>query len=114
MNNFSRIEFLRLLHVFAIAFFVVLIEAIQREKIPQHDSILTGDLYFHELMATKNPNRFKEQLRMPKEYFTDLLRILVDSGKLKHSRKVSAGEKLMIFLQLLQNKQTSTQRKVAA
>jgi hypothetical protein len=26
--------------------------------IPQHDSILTGQLYYEELMTTRNPNRF--------------------------------------------------------
>ena len=35
-----------------------------KEKTPYHDSILTGRLYYEEIMTTNNKNRFMDVARM--------------------------------------------------
>jgi hypothetical protein len=39
------------------------------EPISQHDSLLTGDMYYDELMNTDNPSRFLIVSRMNKATF---------------------------------------------
>jgi hypothetical protein len=70
----------------------------EQEPIPQHDSILTGKLYYEELMNTANESRFRTAARMDKETFIKLLNRLKNQGGLEDSKKVSAGEKLMTFI----------------
>ena len=68
---------------------------------PKHTSILTGALYFSELMATANVPRFRNSARMSRETFEQLVRRCKAQGGLKDTRKISAGEKVMIFLYIL-------------
>ena len=68
------------MHLAVIALFKVLHDICVRERIPQHDSILSGDLYYQELMNTRSLNRFADQMRMPREYFIELLQILQAHG----------------------------------
>ena len=72
--------------------------------VPKHTSILTGAIYFAELMETENNARFRACARMSKETFQRLLARAMADGGLKDSRKISAGEKLMIFLYVLSGK----------
>jgi hypothetical protein len=39
------------------------------KPVPQHDSLLTGQIYYNELMATRNTNRFMNVARMDKATF---------------------------------------------
>jgi DDE superfamily endonuclease len=66
--------------------------------IPQHDSILTGQLYYEELMTTRNPNRFINVARMDRPTFLSLIDLLTTEGGLKNSMFISSGEKLLIFI----------------
>ena len=54
--------------------------AINGGPVPQHDSILTGQRYYAELMATRNSNRFHTAARMDKETF------FITIGTSDHSR----------------------------
>lgn len=44
-----------------------------KEPVPCRTSLLSGHLYFHEIMSTPNENRFIEVCRMRKETFDLLL-----------------------------------------
>lgn len=69
--------------------------------IPQHDSILTGQLYYAELLETRNLNRFLNVVRMDKPTFLSLIDLLTTEGDLQNSMFLSCGEKLLIFIQTL-------------
>ena len=71
------------------------------ENIAHHDSALSGREYYMEVMNSSSWRRFLNVTRMRKRCFLDLLKLLKDSGGLKDSKYVCAGEKLMIFLTLL-------------
>jgi hypothetical protein len=76
----------------------------KEEPVPQHDSILTGHLYYEELMRTRNVNRFRNCVRMDKETFLQLLQMLVEHGGLVESnrtKKITVGEKVMTFIHVL-------------
>jgi hypothetical protein len=60
--------------------------------VPQHDSILTGQLYYAELLATRNTNRFINVARMDKPTFLSLLDLLTTQGGLENSMFLTAGE----------------------
>jgi hypothetical protein len=73
----------------------------------QHNSVLTGHLYYREIMDTLNVARFRDATRMDKATFGKLLDLLTrdeDGSALEDSfgRRcaISAGEKLLTFLQL--------------
>ena len=66
----------------------------RRQPRPQHNSVLTGDLYFREIMATENVNRFREVARMDKETF-DLLKDNLIDGGLRDSMYICSGQKLL-------------------
>ena len=72
-----------------------------REVIIHHDSALTGEQYFQEVMNSRSWRRFLEVTRMSKRSFGILLNLLKTHGGLRNSKKISAGQKLMIFLFLL-------------
>lgn len=83
----------------------------KRERTVKHDSILTGQLHYDELMNTENENRFREQVRMDKPTFEKLVKLLENHGGLKRSKgwcylqekrvEVCPGEKVMIFIDIL-------------
>lgn len=62
-----------------IALVIVGVYQARRRPIRQHDSILTGDLYFKEIMNNQNARRFSEVARMDKATFTLLLDLLIDT-----------------------------------
>ena len=70
----------------------------RRQPIPQHNSVLTGDLYFREIMATVSVNRFLQVAGMDKDTFNSLKRLLVDVGGLQNSMYICAGQKLVILI----------------
>jgi hypothetical protein len=71
-----------------------------KDPVPQHDSVLTGQLYYEELMATRSAARFLHAARMDRETFLSLLALLESKG-LKDGRKLCTGEKLFILLEAL-------------
>jgi hypothetical protein len=64
--------------------------------------------YLRELLETDNVARFHEIARMDKQTFLKLLNLLIIEGNLRDSRKVSAEEKLMIFIQALKGLKFTT------
>ena len=70
----------------------------RRQPVAQHDSILTGDLYYQEIMATINVSRFLQIARMDKQTFVKLKELLMNVGGLEDSMYICAGQKLMILL----------------
>jgi hypothetical protein len=78
-----------------------------KERIPQHDSALTGNLYYEELMATRSAARFLYAARMDRATFVALLALLVSKG-LKDGRLLCAGEKLFILIEALKGSSTRT------
>ena len=67
MNRPPFAQMVIFMHLVVIALLKVIQEICVHERIPQHDSILTGERYFQELMNTKSENRFIDQMRMPRE-----------------------------------------------
>ena len=55
------------------------------QPVIQHNSELTGDKYFREIMATENVHRFREVARMDKETFVKFIAPLCDIGGLHNS-----------------------------
>ena len=50
----------------------------RREPIPQHNSLLTGQMYYDELMITENPSRFLTAARMDKPTFIAFVIVLCE------------------------------------
>jgi hypothetical protein len=71
------------------------------EPVPQHNSILTGSMYYAELLETKNEARFRSVVRMDLETFERLLRFLQEKAGLDNSKFIEDGQKLMIFIHIL-------------
>ena len=67
-------------------------------KTPARTSSLTGNLYYEHLINHSNGRVFREVARMDKPTFVHLKKALEDSGKIKTTRNICTGEKLMIFL----------------
>ena len=72
----------------------------RRQPRIQHNSVLTGDLYYREIMNTENVNRFRRVARMDKDTFNLLHANLVDGG-LSNSMYICTGQKILIFLYVL-------------
>jgi len=72
------------------------------DRVDQHNSILSGSLYFNELMQTENESRFLSCVRMNREdSFIPLIDFLKNEGGLKDSLKICVGQKIMIFIHIL-------------
>ena len=69
--------------------------------VPQHDSILTGQIYYNELMTTRNTHRFRNVARMDRPTFLSLVDLLSNQSNLRNSMFMTAGEKLLIFIHAL-------------
>jgi hypothetical protein len=66
-----------------------------------HDSILSGQIRYDEIMNSENHHRFLDECRMSKEVFLLFLDFMRDRGLLSDSVHICAGQKLMIYLTLL-------------
>ena len=71
------------------------------QPVIQHNSELTGDKYFREIVATENVHRFREVARMDKETFVKFIALLGDIGGLHNSMYICTGQMAMIFCQVL-------------
>ena len=61
-------------------------------------SSLYGEQWLEQLLDQRHSTRIHDNLRMDRETFLKLSEWLQDHGGLRHSRCVSAGQKLAIFL----------------
>jgi hypothetical protein len=94
-------EFYIILVGLLVAILQILIENEREEPIPYHDSILTGQMRYDELMNSNNPHRFLDECRMSKYVFILFVEFMKDKGNLTDSKHICAGQKLMIYLTLL-------------
>jgi hypothetical protein len=69
--------------------------------VPEHTSVLTGAMYYRELMDSDSGPRFLNACRMYKPTFIRLLHLLKEEGGLQSSKRMVAGEKIMIFIHTL-------------
>ena len=80
------------------------------DPIRQHDSVLTGRLYYREIMNLPSSHRFSNVARMDKETFILLKSFLAQHGNLRRSQTINVGQKVMIFVHVLighTNRQTA-------
>ena len=84
-----------------VAVVLAAVNAFRGNRIVQHNSLLTGDLYFKEIMATQNVNRFSQVALMDSETFTSVRQFLMKYGGLKKSMYICAGQKLTILIYVL-------------
>ena len=83
-------------------------EGERKAPIPYHNSIRTGATYYDEIMSTNNMNRFKDITRCPsKETFEELVSCLETNGGLESTILISAGEKVLTFLDLVRKEKNS-------
>ena len=70
---------------------------------PQHTSILTGQLYYNEIIEHDNVAYFRKvaRMKMEKESFLQLWDLLEREEGLKRLFKICAGQKMMIFIHIL-------------
>ena len=69
------------------------LQNVARNPVLQHTSVLTGQLYFAEVMETYNVHRFHEVARMDHATFI--------AGGLVNSLYICAGKKIMFLVQVL-------------
>jgi hypothetical protein len=70
-----------------------LIATLAGEKVPQHDSIRSGDTLFREMLFGESVPRCLHCCRMTRSSFRILLKLLEKEGGLKDGVKISVGEK---------------------
>ena len=72
------------------------------DPVPQHTSILTGEMRFEEYMTTENEHDFFDNVKMDRENsFLPLVELLTTHGRLTDGSEISAGQKIMIFIDIL-------------
>jgi hypothetical protein len=86
----------------------ILLDLDQEDPIPYHNSVLTGQMRFEEVMNTQNPKRFSDCCRMDKRTFTLMLYFLIDHGELVGSENICAGQRLMIYISILKGSSNRT------
>ena len=74
---------------------------VARNPVLQHTSVLTGQLYFAEVMETYNVHRFHEVARMDRSTFIKLRVMMMEAGGLEDSLYICAGQKIMVLVQVL-------------
>jgi hypothetical protein len=84
------------------AILVSVAAVVPEPPLPKHVSILTGKDHFQELLDSENEKCFCDSAGMDKITFHGLLNLLMIEGGLRNgSKKICAGEKLLIFIQVL-------------
>jgi hypothetical protein len=83
-----------------VAIFPILL-GLLRDPEPYHDSALTGQMRYDELMNSPNEHRFSDETRMSKDCFIKLINFMKTRGMLLDSTHICAGQKLMIYITLL-------------
>lgn len=78
------------------------------EKTPCHTSSLTGSNYIQEVLASKNPHRIRDVLRMPGFAFTSLCQWMINHDLLTDgSGTVGIEEQLAIFMRIVGQKSSN-------
>ena len=88
----------------AIVVVAAVVSALQnavRNPVLQHTSVLTGQLFFAEVMETYNIHRFHEVARIDHATFVKLREMHMDAGGLVDSLYICAGQKIMVLVQVL-------------
>lgn len=65
-----------------VAAVAVIVHEAHPAPVIQHDSLITGNLYYQEVMETRNVHRFSNVVRMDKPTFTSLLQFVCEFGDL--------------------------------
>ena len=84
-----------------VAVVVGALQNVARNPVLQHTSILTGQLYFAEVMDTYNVHRFHEVARMNRATFVKLREMMMDAGGLVDFLYICGGQKIMVLVQVL-------------
>ena len=87
--------------IVVVAAVVGALQNVARNPVLQHTSILTGQLYFAEVMETFNVHRFHEVARMDRATFIKLRVMMMDAGGLVDSLHICAGQKIMVLVHFL-------------
>mmetsp|Transcript_24507 Transcript_24507/g.22267 ORF Transcript_24507/g.22267 Transcript_24507/m.22267 type:complete len:393 (+) Transcript_24507:74-1252(+) len=77
-------------------------ESINIYKESYHNSMLSGQRYYLELIESSNEQRFIDVARMRKSTFITLINVLENHYNLKSTSLISVGEKVMITIYILQ------------
>ena len=81
----------------AIVIIVAAFLSLRRERISQHNSILTGNLRYWEVVRHENPQYFFNHCGMTKKVFLLLIsKLTSEMGQLCDGTKIGAGQKIMI------------------
>jgi hypothetical protein len=103
-NRNAALQTLNFLVAILLAVIPLLLSSLLDDPQPYHDSALTGQMRYDELMNSDNPNLFLDVTRMSKECFILLLDFMRTRGSLMDSNHICAGQKLMIFITMLKGK----------
>jgi hypothetical protein len=87
--------------IVVVAAVVGALQNVARNPVLQHTSVLTGQLYFAEVMETYNVHRFHEVARMDRSTFIKLRVMMMEAGGLEDSLYICAGQKIMVLVQVL-------------
>ena len=82
--------------VVVVAAVVGALQNVVRNPVLQHTSVLTGQLYFAEVMETYNVHRFHKVARMDRATFIKLRIMMMDAGGLLDSLYICAGQKIRV------------------
>ena len=74
---------------------------LRSSPVPQHDSALTGDMNYKEVMRSPNVNRFLNVTLMDKDTFVKLKHFLCLRGNLRRSISVTVGQKVLLSIHVL-------------
>jgi hypothetical protein len=87
--DIGKMEIEKIESILCVMCFVMMLVAanttVVKEKYKQHNSILTGKLYYEEIMNTSNQNRFLHVTLMDKETFVKLMALLKEKGGFYYS-----------------------------
>ena len=76
-------------------------EVVHEDPIPEHNSILTGQLFVQELMDSNNLARFRLYARMDKHNFITLVNFMKIQCHLQDSRYINVEQKILILIHVL-------------
>jgi hypothetical protein len=83
------------------AVIVGLKDYIRDDPVPLHTRVMTGPQTYQHFLWHRHERVMKDKTRMSRDLFLALVNILKEEGGLVDGRKIEAGLKLMIFLDVL-------------
>ena len=107
---FTMVECVDVLMLLVVLLPLLLLKRNGKQRLIQHDSILTGDGYYNELIGG-HEETFRDAARMDKPTFGKLVNLLVRKGKLKATQgycylqekyvQICVAQKILIFIYIL-------------